>query len=51
MLKRILHDWNDETCVTLLRHCRSAMAEGDGCSWWIRSFRRATGRMGTRCWT
>ncbi|WP_408889287.1 methyltransferase [Myxococcus faecalis] len=28
VLKRILHDWNDETCVTLLRHCRSAMAEG-----------------------
>ncbi|MBZ4394219.1 acetylserotonin O-methyltransferase [Myxococcus sp. AS-1-15] len=28
VLKRILHDWSDETCVTLLRHCRSAMAEG-----------------------
>lgn len=28
VLKRILHDWNDETCVSLLRHCREAMAEG-----------------------
>ncbi|AGC47031.1 O-methyltransferase [Myxococcus stipitatus DSM 14675] len=28
VLKRILHDWNDETCVRILRNCREAMAEG-----------------------
>ncbi|MCE9672045.1 acetylserotonin O-methyltransferase [Myxococcus stipitatus] len=28
VLKRILHDWSDEVCVRILRHCRQAMAEG-----------------------
>ncbi|HVG57641.1 MAG TPA: methyltransferase [Hyalangium sp.] len=28
VLKRILHDWSDEVCVSILRNCRSAMAEG-----------------------
>ncbi|MFI0423704.1 methyltransferase [Spongiactinospora sp. 9N601] len=28
LLKRILHDWNDEQCVTILRNCRRAMAPG-----------------------
>ncbi|RKG55459.1 SAM-dependent methyltransferase [Corallococcus sp. AB011P] len=28
VLKRILHDWSDEVCVDILRHCRRAMAEG-----------------------
>lgn len=28
VLKRILHDWNDEDCVRILRNCRSAMAQG-----------------------
>ncbi|MDI3281867.1 methyltransferase [Polyangium sp. 15x6] len=28
MLKRILHDWADDTCVTILKHCRRAMAAG-----------------------
>jgi hypothetical protein len=27
LLKRILHDWYDEQCVTLLRNCRDAMPE------------------------
>ncbi|PTL82827.1 methyltransferase [Vitiosangium sp. GDMCC 1.1324] len=27
VLKRILHDWSDEVCVRILRHCREAMAE------------------------
>jgi hypothetical protein len=25
VLKRILHDWSDEVCVTVLRNCRNAM--------------------------
>ncbi|TMR10221.1 methyltransferase, partial [Nonomuraea zeae] len=28
LLKRILHDWDDEQCVTILRNCRRAMAPG-----------------------
>lgn len=28
LLKHILHDWNDEQCITLLKNCRSAMNEG-----------------------
>jgi hypothetical protein len=28
MLKRILHDWDDERCVTILRGCRRALAPG-----------------------
>lgn len=28
LLKRILHDWNDEDSVRILRGCRDAMAEG-----------------------
>ncbi|AZK97384.1 MULTISPECIES: methyltransferase [Streptomyces] len=28
VLKRILHDWEDEQCVTILRNCREAMAPG-----------------------
>jgi hypothetical protein len=26
LLKRILHDWNDEHCVQILRTCREAMS-------------------------
>ena len=26
VLKRIIHDWDDERCITLLRNCRQAMA-------------------------
>jgi hypothetical protein len=28
LLKYILHDWNDERCLTILRNIRAAMAEG-----------------------
>ena len=28
MLKAILHDWEDEDCVRILRVCRRAMADG-----------------------
>jgi len=28
LLKRILHDWEDEQCVTILERCREAMAPG-----------------------
>jgi hypothetical protein len=28
LLKFILHDWDDESCVTILRNCRSAMRPG-----------------------
>ncbi|MGW1278832.1 methyltransferase [Streptomyces tsukubensis] len=28
MLKRILHDWDDDQCVTILRNCRTALAPG-----------------------
>ncbi|MGI5454170.1 methyltransferase [Streptomyces sp. CA-249302] len=28
LLKRILHDWEDDRCVTILDHCRRAMAPG-----------------------
>lgn len=28
LLKFILHDWNDERCRTILRHCRSAVGAG-----------------------
>ncbi|MET8825206.1 methyltransferase [Streptomyces sp. NPDC004610] len=28
VIKRILHDWEDEQCVTILRNCREAMAPG-----------------------
>lgn len=27
MLKRILHDWNDNDCVTILQHCHNAMRQ------------------------
>jgi len=26
LLKRILHDWDDANCVTILRHCRAALS-------------------------
>ncbi|MFE3203716.1 methyltransferase [Embleya sp. NPDC059237] len=28
LIKRILHDWDDEQCVRILRNCRRAMASG-----------------------
>ncbi|QYN24798.1 methyltransferase [Amycolatopsis sp. DSM 110486] len=28
LLKMILHDWNDERCLTILRNCRAAVTEG-----------------------
>ena len=28
LLKFILHDWNDDRCRTILRHCRNAIADG-----------------------
>lgn len=28
LLKRILHDWDDDQCVDILRNCRQAMAPG-----------------------
>jgi hypothetical protein len=28
VFKRVLHDWDDDTCVALLRRCRSAMSAG-----------------------
>ncbi|WP_052423944.1 methyltransferase [Nonomuraea candida] len=28
VVKRILHDWDDEHCVTILRNCRRALAPG-----------------------
>jgi len=28
ILKSILHDWDDETCGTILKHCRAAMKDG-----------------------
>ncbi|ANW16813.1 methyltransferase [Streptomyces clavuligerus] len=28
ILKRILHDWDDEQCVAILRNCREALAPG-----------------------
>jgi hypothetical protein len=28
ILKHIIHDWNDEQCVTILANCREAMATG-----------------------
>jgi hypothetical protein len=28
LLKFVLHDWNDQECVTILRRCREAMASG-----------------------
>ncbi|MDT0470623.1 methyltransferase [Streptomyces sp. DSM 41014] len=28
LLKRITHDWDDESCVTLLSHCRGALRPG-----------------------
>jgi hypothetical protein len=29
LLKSVLHDWDDERCVTILRNCRLAMSVGD----------------------
>ena len=29
VLKSVLHDWNDERCLTILRHCRRAMTSAD----------------------
>ncbi len=29
LLKNILHDWNDELCLAILRHCRAAVEVGD----------------------
>ena len=28
ILKHIIHDWNDELCVTILSHCRAGMTAG-----------------------
>jgi hypothetical protein len=28
MMKHIIHDWNDEQCITLLKNCRNAMNKG-----------------------
>lgn len=28
ILKHIIHDWSDDECVTILRHCHSAMSPG-----------------------
>ena len=28
IMKHIIHDWNDEQCITLLQNCRKAMVEG-----------------------
>ena len=28
MLSQILHDWDDERCVRILRNCHAAMGEG-----------------------
>ncbi|RAR41867.1 methyltransferase [Paenibacillus sp. MDMC362] len=28
MLKYVIHDWNDEDCIRILRNCREAMAPG-----------------------
>ena len=28
VLKRVIHDWNDQRCQTILRRCRDAVAEG-----------------------
>lgn len=30
ILRRILHDWNDERCVAILRNCRRAMGQRGG---------------------
>ncbi len=28
MMKHIIHDWNDEECITILKHCRKGITEG-----------------------
>jgi hypothetical protein len=28
IMKHIIHDWNDEQCITILQNCREAMTEG-----------------------
>jgi hypothetical protein len=28
IMKHIIHDWNDEQCITLLQNCRKAMTDG-----------------------
>lgn len=28
MMKHIIHDWNDEECVTILKHCRKGISSG-----------------------
>jgi O-methyltransferase domain len=28
LLRYVLHDWDDETCIQILRRCRAAMAPG-----------------------
>jgi len=28
LLKSVIHDWDDERCITILRHCRAALPEG-----------------------
>lgn len=28
LMKHIIHDWNDEQCITILRNCRSGIAAG-----------------------
>ncbi|GAB3296852.1 class I SAM-dependent methyltransferase [Hymenobacter tenuis] len=28
IMKHIIHDWNDEQCITIFRNCRSTMKEG-----------------------
>ncbi len=44
LLRHIVHDWDDDKSVAILRNCRAAMALAGGCWWWRGSSPPATGR-------
>jgi hypothetical protein len=51
IMKYILHDWEEERALAILRNCRKAMSEGGRVSrstaWWRPAMRRTRGRRWT----
>ena len=51
VLSHVIHDWDDDRCVQILRNCRQAMEPTGGCCWSRWSFRPGTSRTPARCST
>ena len=51
ILSHVIHDWNEEQCLTILGHCRRAMSPLAACCWSRWFFLPATPRTPERCST